>query len=934
MPDIDKIKQFKREILDDLSNERSSKESFGVSMDVKPPEPGESIVPWMSEDLALEENDDELDLNFMLDALENEDKLPYSDISNDNLPLNSSDLRVDMDSELSTLNNDFDVSYNDSFENNIDKVLDDNSIDLEIASKLDFDKLINSSEFNSEELINTQSDNNSFEAGNDSFVLEDDDFLQSNNFNEVDIDDTVNDKSQAGEQSEMFTGSDLNLSTDDNVFENVADDFKFLEYNQNANSKRFEFKVNYPLFLKHLNSYPRNLRIAIAEALTKENVSKYKLEALIDLVEKNKKRLKFIAKFVGDIVGRSIKLPVIYFKAEEFSKLQQKLSYRVSRALLPLIKIASLFVVLVLVSLYFIVDVVFFYVASESKYKEGIESIYANKRELAKAIFRDAYYIRPDDKWFVNYAKAFEEIRDFDSAEEKYEELFTIEPFSKNSESRRRKKFNKEGYIAYASMKIGLGEYSQANSILDEVISYDLYDYDALVLKGDNYFKWAKTNSNYYKDSINNYTVVLSKYGQKKEILFKLFNAYIEANLDTEPDNINNFIKSNEIIDVDEVVYTKYAKKLVDKYVSFVSYNQRANNLAINLNYLNGQTNLLNKEFSDLKRKDGKTVFKLDNNVNMNSEIEYILRKILNKNPNYDKALFESGRYSYYIGDFKKAEIYLLKALNSFRQKNSIEDAEDKILAYKILADIYEKSRDSLRASNIIGFALNDYSFYKKYNLIKVSKEISSIYEKQGDILRSLNDFKSAISSYKLAINEGVDYPDVYYKVGLLSYRENNYDDALKYLFKVESMAGFSSSNEVLNSIALTLYRIGDFLASRSYYLRVMQNLELEKANVLNFNPKENDYHKILLLKEIETYNNLGVVEVMASFSSIRDTKLFNSGVSNLSESARIFDILNRDEDMVKSVKKDLASLNLRNIFKNSFSKSNVLFYENLSEKL
>nr|WP_267917817.1 hypothetical protein [Borreliella garinii] len=934
MPDIDKIKQFKREILDNLSNERLSKESFGVSMDVKVPEPGESIVPWINEDLALEENDDELDLNFMLDALENEDKLPYSDIFNDNLPLSSSDLKVDMDSEFSTLNNDFDVSSSDSFENNIDKVLDANSIDLDIASKLDFDNLINSSEFNSEELINNQDNNNFLEFSNDFSVSGDDDFLESNKSNEINIDATVNDKIQANEQSEMFVGGDLNLGTDDNDFENVADDFKFLEYDQNTNSKRFEFKVNYPLFLKHLSSYPRNLRIAIAEALTKENVSRYKLEALIDLVEKNKKGLKFIAKFVGDIVGRSIKLPLIYFKAEEFNKLQQKLSYRISRALLPLIKIASLFVVLVLVSLYFIVDVVFFYVASEGKYKEGIESIYANKRELAKAIFRDAYYIRPDDKWFLNYAKAFEEIRDFDSAEEKYEELFTIEPFSKNSTSRRRKKFNKEGYIAYASMKISLGEYSQANSILDEVISYDLYDYDALVLKGDNYFKWAKTNSNYYKDSINSYTVALSKYGQKKEILFKLFNAYIEADLDTESDNVNNFIKSNEILDVDEVVYTKYAKKLIDKYISFVTYNQRANNFAINLNYLNGQTNLLNKEFSDFKRNDGRTIFKLDNNVNMNSEIEYILRKILNKNPNYDKALFESGRYSYYIGDFKKAEVYLLKALSSFRQKNSIEDAGDKILAYKILADIYEKSKDSLRASNIIGLALNDYSFYKKHNLIKGSKEISSIYEKQGDILRSLNDFKSAISSYKLAINEGVDYPDVYYKVGLLSYRENNYDDALKYLFKVESMAGFSSSNEVLNSIALTLYKIGDFLASRSYYLRVMQNLELEKANVLNFNPKENDYHKILLLKEIETYNNLGVVEVIASFSSIRDTKLFNSGVSNLSESAKIFDILNRDEDMIKSVKKDLASLNLRNIFKNNFSKSNVLFYENLSEKL
>lgn len=72
-----------------------------------------------------------------------------------------------------------------------------------------------------------------------------------------------------------------------------------------------------------------------------------------------------------------------------------------------------------------------------------------------------------------------------------------------------------------------------------------------------------------------------------------------------------------------------------------MTYNQRANNLAINLNYLNGQTNLLNKEFSDFKRNDGRTIFKLDNNVNMNSEIEYILRKILNKNPNYDKALLK-----------------------------------------------------------------------------------------------------------------------------------------------------------------------------------------------------------------------------------------------------------------------------------------------------
>ena len=161
--------------------------------------------------------------------------------------------------------------------------------------------------------------------------------------------------------------------------------------------------MNYPLFLEHLNSYPRNLRIAVAEALTKDNISRYKLEALIDLVEQNKKGLKFIAKFVGDIVGRSVKLPVIYYKAEEFSRLEQKLSYRISKALMQLLKI-SLFLFLTFVAFYFLVDVMFFYVASDKKYKEGVSYIYDNKRDLAKSTFRDAYYMRPNDKWFLVYA--------------------------------------------------------------------------------------------------------------------------------------------------------------------------------------------------------------------------------------------------------------------------------------------------------------------------------------------------------------------------------------------------------------------------------------------------------------------------------------------------------------------------------------------------
>ncbi|AHH12348.1 Putative membrane associated protein [Borrelia hermsii YBT] len=952
MPDIEEINKFKREILDNISDERTKKESFGIKMDIEPPKDGELIVPWENQEEVFdleEEHDDELDLDAILGALDSEEGQKNKS-SEDDIAILKDSKKVDIDPEFNDLDNDFDI-LSSNLEDDIETVLDDNSISLDDAinfdlnnadnlQNLDVENDLNSDLLNSDKFIDNEIDANNLnqESLNDN----NDDFDFENMITSLNKSDGTSNRLEIPYSNESVSNENSEKLSDDeeNNWSNLSDDFQFLEDEPKKFSTKNNFKINYPLFFKHLDSYPRNLRIAIAEALMLDNVSRYKIEALIDLVEQNKKGLKFIAKFVGDIVGRSVKLPVMYYKAEEFSKLEKRFSYRLSKALTPILKIASLFVVLTFISFYFLVDVMFFYIASDKKYKEGISYIYENKRELAKATFRDAYYMRPSKGWFLVYAKAFEDVRDFDSAEEKYEELFTIDPFSVDASTRKRKNFDKDGYISYAFMKMRLGEHADADSILDEVISYDIYDYEALMAKGDNYFQWAQREPVYYKDSINNYTILLSKYGHKKEILFKLFNAYIEAGAEREAENVNAFIKANEGLDIDEAVYTKYAKRLIDKYIEFTVYNQRINALSRNLKYLSAQMNLLNKEFSSFKAGNGRSVSDTLNDINLNSEIEYILRRILFKNPDYNKALFESGRYFYYMGDLKKAEGYLLTALNSFRQEDLIENSSEKIIAYRILSDIYEKGNDSLKASNIVSLALNEYDFYKRNGLVKGSRELALIYEKQGDILRTFNGFKSAISSYKMAINEGVNSPNVYYKLALLNYKENNYKDALVYLFKVEDMSGFANSNEVLNSIASVLYKMGNFEAARSYYLRVLQNLESEKSSILGFKPKGNDHHRALLIKKIEIYNNLGVVEIRASFGDrvesgiVRDNDLFDSGIANLTESSRMFDLLNRGDDMVKSVKRDLASLNLRSIFKNDFIGSKVLFYDNLADNL
>ncbi|WP_040236193.1 periplasmic flagellar collar protein FlcA [Borrelia crocidurae] len=951
MPDIDKINKFKKEIIDNIADEKARKDSFGIKMDIDPPKDGESILPWEEQEEVVdfdEEHDEGPDLDAILGVLDNEEG-QKSEASENDINLLKNSENVEIDSEFDNLNEDFDV-LGSHFEETLDKVLDDNSVSLDDAINLNLDNSGNNVDdddnvqnSNVENGLNSNSSDfeNPFE-NDDSSTQESQDY----NNDDFDLEYMISKIKEADDEisSNKFDSSDDSLdpnTKEEKDWSNLTGDFQSLKDQENKIFEDSDFKVNYSLFFKHLDSYPRNLRIAIAEALMLENVSKYKIEALVDLVEQNKKGLNFIAKFVGDIIGRSVKLPIMYYKAEEFSKLEKQFSYRLSKALTPILKIASFFIVLTFLSFYFLVDIMFFYIVSDQKYKEGISYIYENKRELAKATFKDAYYMRPNRKWFLTYAKAFESIKDFDSAEEKYEELFTVDPFSEGASKRRRKIFDKDGYISYAFMKMRLGEYSDANSILDEVISYDIYDYEALMAKGENYFQWAQVDPMYYRNSINDYTILLSKYGhRKKEVLFKLFDAYIEAGAEREADNVNAFIKTNQELDIDEVVYTKYVKKLIDKYVEFTVYNKRINALSRNLKYLNAQMNLLNKEFSNFKINSGKSVSDILNDVNLNSEIEYILRRILLKNPDYNKALFESGRYFYYMGDLKKSEGYLLTAINGFRQEDSINNAGEKIIAYRILSDIYEKGNDTLKANNIVSLALNEYDFYKRNGLIKGSRELALIYEKQGDIFKTLNGFQSAISSYKMAINEGVNSPDVYYKLALLSYKENNYKDALTSLFKVENMSGFANSNKVLNSIASVLYKMGDFEASRSYYLRVLQNLESEKSSILSLRPKGNDHHKALLLREIEVYNNLGVVEIIASLGNkgksgvIIDHDLFDSGIANLTESSRIFDLLNRDEDMMKNVKSDLASLNLRSVFKNDFTGLKILFYDNLADNL
>lgn len=241
MPDIEKINKFKREILDDVSDERAKKERFGIKMDIEPPKDGELIVPWENQEEVFdveEESDDELDLDAILGVLDSEEGLKNKANEND-IEILKDSKKVDIDPEFNDLDNDFDI-LNSNLENNIETVLDNNSISLDDAinfdvnnadnlQNLDVENDLNSDLLNSDKFLDNEIGAN--DLNHESLNDNNDDFDFENMITSLNKSDETNnrleipysDESVSNENSEKLSDAE-----EDN-WSNLSDDFQFLE---------------------------------------------------------------------------------------------------------------------------------------------------------------------------------------------------------------------------------------------------------------------------------------------------------------------------------------------------------------------------------------------------------------------------------------------------------------------------------------------------------------------------------------------------------------------------------------------------------------------------------------------------------------------------------------------------------------------------------
>lgn len=705
--------------------------------------------------------------------------------------------------------------------------------------------------------------------------------------------------------------------------ENSSDDLSFLENSSEESSSDLGLTdKEYKEFNDKLNTLPKNLRLAVAEVIVKPDLGDLELISFMKMVIREK-NFKKIARVAGEVLGKVIILPHSYYKAREEELKRQNIWYNIFVNTWPILKkgllLNAIVFLFLFVSFYFVLEPW----QANSYFKEGLALIKEGKSEEANEFFQKGYYIKSWDEWFLKYALAFEEQRDFENAILKYEQLLTFEPFALGSDLRKRTKFSEEGYLAYASFRNRQGDFEEAELLLREAISGNVKSYDAWLLRGDNFMDWAKLNPSFYPEALNSYIALLELYGDSRpESLFRILNFYIETDAEVDANNLYNYIEDQETIIIDPITYTKYAAYLLEKDNQVLEYMKRKAELLNVGRFSLGQEALIEREYSFIQDKD---------NIYL-SDIGNLLRKSIETDPSYIPAYYYISHYFSRSNDQVAAKEALETTIKQFYLKGNLTAEEKKlnILSYRDLGYFLEREEEYIKAREYYQKGIELYEDQLSLGVLSPDNEFSKLLVLQGDSYYRFYEDSEAKFFYEKAIEQGFVTPEISYSMANIFYGEKDYLKAIESLFNIESIPGFRVDPNVLYAMGNSLADNQDLESSRGYYLQLLDILGKRRGFIeaIDF---DNEDHKYIIEMAIQVYNNLGVVE-MEIAEGFNENPYFAKGIRHLIDSTELFDVFYREEETkVKNLDKDLASLNLTEGWKGSDS---LIKYQSLPRYL
>ncbi|MBO4857392.1 MAG: hypothetical protein J5527_02625 [Treponema sp.] len=624
----------------------------------------------------------------------------------------------------------------------------------------------------------------------------------------------------------------------------------------------------YAKFLKNFNEYPLNVRLAFEDLIVQDEFTD---DAEFEIIEKilNKAPARQIAAMLEKMLDTSIPVPRDYEHrtADEYEAYKKSIQYQLKNKILPG---ALIFMVLVLVSwglFNFTKNCIYIPAKASKYYKQGYTLLQSDEYSQAQMKFDQAASYKMKKKWFFRYAREYREHKQYQRAADIYMKI--LHYFD----------HDKQAGIEYAQMELDpLANYSKAEEIVRrQVLDYHVNDADGLLLLGDIFLEWGTEKDPEKLDAAKDqYMNLMQLYKPNNLYNSRMMRYYIRS------DNLQQVIGYQKMFESDE-------KSLgSDDWTELGGY-------------------LLEKMYGPLSPSEEQYRYQIEG-------LRALLQRAVKMDQENPVALYNLAKYYIHTNEIRYVEPTLNKAVDKFNKAPQLShrDIYKFIDSYRLLGENYIKTNDYLQAQEQYTKGITLYTAEKENAGFVGNKNIGILYADLADINYLLaGDYDNAAVNYKNSVELGNDSPSIRYRLGYMSYKKKNYQEALGSFMKAGE--GNIKQRNLLYSMANTLALRNDDYAAEGYYEQLISELDLEIQNAGgSVYPQTNADQYDLVDLYLYAANNYGVV-LHRLAKRTGDSQKNAESIVQLQQSVRAWDALTRNQKTLLRLEgSNLASENIK----------------------
>jgi tetratricopeptide (TPR) repeat protein len=280
------------------------------------------------------------------------------------------------------------------------------------------------------------------------------------------------------------------------------------------------------------------------------------------------------------------------------------------------------------------------------------------------------------------------------------------------------------------------------------------------------------------------------------------------------------------------------------------------------------------------------------------------------------EAHYHLARYYKSLGNEHEERITLEDAIRAFGdiKKESVRRLEYHIDAHQRLSDNLIAAREFIPAEERLVKGIEIFDDAVSRRLMSRSPKYGRLYAGLGDLayFTKAGDMEAALEHYRKAEQNGWSPPEMLYRMGSAYYQQENWKNALEYLFTVSS--GLPLNRRILFALGNAAIKRGDYFAAQGYYSRLLDILETQRTRLPVLLPNDRPEYLELAERLMMARNNAGVAYEMLA-AQTGDISYQTRALASYTEAASAWDARTRDpRSMVRSASTPLPYLNSRNM--------------------